>query len=103
MMTGNPKMNAHNLLRWMQESFPALDELRIGRAFLLLEVAAGDHLQVAKVIVRQVRSIRARAEVAMFIVYSTNSTDLQPGETIERHVNLDAKTQDWTLASIHYY
>jgi hypothetical protein len=103
MMTGNPKMSAHNLLRWTQEPFPALDELRIGRSFLLLEVSAGGHLQVAEVIVRQVRSLQQGVEVAVFIVYSTNSEELQPGETIERHMDLEAESQSWALAPIHYY
>lgn len=95
-------MIAHNLLRWMQEPFPALDELRIGRAFLLLEVTAGGQLQVAEVIVRQVRNLQQGVEVAVFIVYSTNSDELQPGETVDRKVDLEAE-QNWTLAPIHYY
>lgn len=95
-------MIAHNLLRWMQEPFPALDELRIGRAFLLLEVTAGGQLQVAEVIVRQVRNLQQGVEVAVFIVYSTNSDELPPGETVDRKVDLEAE-QNWTLAPIHYY
>lgn len=94
-------MIAHNLLRWMQEPFPALEELRIGRAFLLLQVSAGGQLQVAEVIVRQVRRVQQGVEVAVFIVYSTNSDDLQPGETVDRKVDLEQ--QNWTLSPIHYY
>jgi len=101
-MPGHPGMIAHNLQRWIREPFPSLDELRIGRAFLLLEVSAKGQLQVAEVLVRQVRSIRAGAKIAVFIVYSTNSEDLQPGETIERHVDLEAESRSWTLAPIHY-
>jgi hypothetical protein len=96
-------MIAHNLQRWLREPFPALDELRIGRAFLLLEVSADGQLQVAEVILRQVRSLSAGAEIAIFIVYSTNSEDLQPGETIERRVDLEAESRNWTLAPIHYF
>lgn len=94
-------MIAHNLLRWMQKPLPALNELRIGRAFLLLEVTAGGQLQVAEVIVRQVRNLQQGVEVAVFIVYSTNSDELQPGETIDRKVDLEQ--QNWTLAPIYYY
>lgn len=96
-------MIAHNLQRWLREPFPALNELRIGRAFLLLEVSSDGQLQVAEVLVRQVRSIRAGAEVAMFIVYSTNAEDLQPGETVERHVGFETELQNWTLVPIHYF
>lgn len=97
-------MIAHNLLRWMQEPFPTLDELRIGRAFLLLEVSAGGHLQVAEVIVRQVQSVQQGVEVAVFIVYSTDGQALPPGNTIERHVDLvNGERTNWTLAKIHYY
>lgn len=96
-------MIAHNLQRWLREPFPALDELRIGRVFLLLEVSASGQIQVAEVILRQVWNISASAEVAVFIVYSTNSEDLQPGETIERRVDLEAESRDWTLAPIRYF
>jgi len=102
-MRDHPGMIAHNLQRWLREPFPALDELRIGRAFLLLEVSAIGQLQVAEVLVRQVRSVQVGVEVAVFIVYSTNSKDLQPGETIERHVDREAEPHNWTLAPIHYF
>jgi len=96
-------MVAHNLLRLVPESFPALEELRIGRAFILLEVSADGQLQVAEVIVRQVRNLQQGAEIAVFIVYSTDGKALPPGETVERQVDLETERRNWTLAPIHYY
>ncbi|KAF0234894.1 MAG: hypothetical protein FD177_457 [Desulfovibrionaceae bacterium] len=101
-MQVHPQMMAHNLLRSMQGPFPALDELRIGRAFLLLEVSADGQLHVAEVIVRQVRNLQQGVQVVVFIVYSTDGQVLTPGDTIERQVDLEAE-QNWTLAQIHYY
>lgn len=59
---------------------------------------------VAEAILRQARYEDQTVEVAAFVVYSTNSEPLPPGETIVRRANLArAERASWTLAVIHYY
>lgn len=97
-------MVVNTLRRTFQGPFLALDELRVGRSFLLLEMTASDQLLVAEVMVREVRNDGQAVDLAMFIAYSTDGQALPPGDTIERHVDLaNCDRTNWTLANIHYY
>jgi len=98
------KITANGLLRAFQGSLPALEELRIGRAFILSEITENGQFVIAEVILRQVRSDEQGVEVAVFVIYSTDSGALPPGDTIERRMNLanDENTR-CALAQIHYY
>lgn len=97
-------MVVNTLWRTFQGPFLALDELRVGRSFLLLEMTASDELLVAEVMLREVRNDGQAVDLAMFITYSTDGQALPPGDTVERHVGLDkCEKAYWTLVKIHYY
>jgi len=94
----------NTLWRTFQGPFLALDELRVGRSFLLLEMTTSDQLLVAEVMLREVRNDGQAVDLAMFIVYSTDGQALPPGDTIERQLDLARdRRSNWALALIHYY
>ncbi len=95
---------ANNLLKSFQGSFPALEELRIGRAFMLFELTDDFQIMAAEVILRHVQSDFQEIDMSIFVVYSTDAKVLPPGDTLERKMCL-SKTENmtWTLAIINYY
>ena len=97
-------MVVNTLWRTFQGPFLALDELRVGRSFLLLEMTASDELLVAEVMLREVRNDGQTVDLTMFIVYSTDGQALPPGDTVERQMNLfNRERANWTIVKIHYY
>ncbi|MBI4804069.1 MAG: hypothetical protein HY795_02405 [Desulfovibrio sp.] len=66
-------------------------------------MTTGDELLVAEMMLREVRNDGHAVDLVMFIVYSTDSQALPPGDTVVRQVDLaNSERANWTLVKIHY-
>jgi hypothetical protein len=95
-------MDAYALSRVLRDPLPALEELRVGRRFVLLELTGEGTVSFAEVILHQVLSHALALEVTAFVISSSNCVDLPPGKTIVRRASLAtaAARRSWHLAPV---
>jgi hypothetical protein len=95
-------MNDYELFRALREPPPALEELRVGRAYVLLELAGDHSVAFAEVILREVRMDLQAIAVTAFVIHSTNHETLPAGKAIVRTASRTTAgvRRSWHLAPI---
>lgn len=95
-------MLAYTIQRTLRDGFPRLDDLKVGQSFVLLELLEDKSLRVAEIILRQVNALEQGVELHMFIVFSSDSGALPPGQAIKRQLVDQDLAQNWTLAPMKH-